>query len=159
MLNAYITKRIWEDHAYMVSSLDRIFKRLRCLLEKQSRCQHFLSSLLELRWFCSLFFWNKNSLLNCNFFFSLKIWTFSCHWLHSSSSVRGSISSLWDWTLLCDTSNKRLYFPVSEREKILEDHEALLQSYTDKHLRSFSQLMETSVCQAWLYAHVSCLSK
>lgn len=92
-------------------------------------------------------------------FFSLKIWTVSCHWLHSSSSVRGSISSLWDWTLLCDTSNKRLYFPVSEREKILEDHEALLQSYTDKHLRSFSQLMETSVCQAWLYAHVSCLSK
>lgn len=118
MLHGYITKCIWEGHAYVASSLYRIFKCLRCCLEKQSSCHHFLSSLLELRWFCSLFFWNRNSLLNCNFF--------SLSRQEQSVVVDFTVVPVWGTIyLLCETEyfsvipvTKGCIFPVSERENL-----------------------------------------
>lgn len=64
------------------------------------------------------FFWAGTVFSSTTFSFPLKQWSVSCHWLHSRSSVRDSMSSSWDWTLFCHTSNKRLYFPVPASEKI-----------------------------------------
>lgn len=118
------------------------------------------SSLLELRWVFSLFFWNRNSLLNFSFFFfSFKI--------RKSVVIDFVVVPVWGRVYLpCESEHfsvipvtKGCIFLCLKERKFVEDREVLLQSYTDKHLHSFSQLTERSVCQAWLYAHIGCLSK
>lgn len=94
------------------------FQRLEMFFGEAKHLLPF-SSVQELRCFCSFFFfWAGTVLSSTTFSFPLKQWSVSCHWLHSRSSVRDSMSSSWDWTLFCHTSNKRLYFPVPASEKI-----------------------------------------
>lgn len=54
-------------------------------------------------------------------FFSLNIWTVNCHWLHSSSSAGAMYYYYYYYFVrlnfsLHNTSNKKSYFSLSERE-------------------------------------------
>lgn len=84
MLHAYIIKCIWKTM--------HTFQRFEIFFKKSKHLPPFLA-LVQFSCFCSLFFWNRNSLLNCNFFFffPLKLWAVSCHWPNSRSSVMGSM--------------------------------------------------------------------